>query len=147
MSNSRKILSELNELMKTFSDYTDYTEERSRSLDDKAIYLQGKTCPAGASPCDPAKRECPDDEYALQPNMYTSEGFRCYANVNLKKPRTPEEIKSQHVKVMEFVESAAKLAANLKEKLEEVQCSDISSENLCGMKNTCNWANGVCATK
>ena len=133
--------------METFSDYSDYTEKRAESLQDKQIYLQGKTCPAGARPCDPSKRECPDDEYALEPAIYTADGFRCYSNVNMDKPRDPEEIKDQHVKIMEFVESAAKLTASIKGKLDKLRCSDITQENMCGMKNTCNWANGLCSHK
>lgn len=140
-------MSELSELMKTFSDYSDYTEERVASLEDKQIYLQGKTCPAGARPCDPSKRECPDDKYALQPAIYTADGLRCYSNANMDKPRDPEEIKDQHVKIMEFVESAAKLTASIKGKLENITCDDISSENMCGMKDMCNWANGLCSKK
>ena len=144
---SRKIMSELSELMKTFSNYSDYTEERAASLEGKRIYLQGRTCPAGARPCDPSKRECPDDDIAMEPAMYTSDGFRCYSNVNMNKPRDPEDIKDQHVKIMEFVESAAKLTALIKGKLENVRCSNITQENMCGMKDTCSWANGLCSTK
>lgn len=143
---SRKIVEELSELMETFSRYNDYTKTRTKALGDKQIYLQGKTCPAGTRPCDPSKRKCPDDEFALHPDIRTVEGFRCYSNANMDKPRTPEEIKSQHVKIMDFVESAAKLTAGLKGKLEKVSCSDVKSENLCGMKDMCAWSDGVCAT-
>lgn len=144
---SRKVLSELSDLMKTYSNYSDYTEKRGKSLSGQSLFLDGKACPSGASPCDPSTRECPDEEHALEPAMYNSDGLRCYANVNLRKPRAPQTIKSQHVQIMEFVEASAKLAAMLADKLKKVECADMSSENLCGMKNTCGWANGVCAQK
>ena len=49
--------------------------------------------------------------------------------------------------IMQLVEQSAKLVAMVKGKLDQVGCGDIKSENLCGMKNTCNWANGVCGVK
>ena len=141
---SRRILEDLSQLMDTFSKYNDYTEKRAESLGDKIIYLEGKTCPAGTRPCDPSKRDCPDDDIALQPDVRTSEGLRCYSDYNMSRPRKPSEIKSQHVQIMEFVEMAAKLSAELRGKLDKVQCKDVTSENICGMKDMCTWTDGVC---
>ena len=40
---------------------------------------------------------------------------------------------------------AAKLAAVVADKMKNLECGDLSTENLCGMKDTCGWANGVCS--
>lgn len=148
MAQSDEILNELREVFNRFSKLSNYTSDRTKQVKE-AIYLDSEECPAGASPCDPMKETCPDEEEALQPHIYNSEGLRCYADVNIKKVRTRSALdkRSQQSEIMQLVEQSAKLVAMVKGKLDQVGCGDIKSENLCGMKNTCNWANGVCGTK
>jgi hypothetical protein len=145
---SKAMLHEVADLIDIFSRYNQYTDKRTKSLsDDAVIYLSGKTCPSGTRPCDPSQRQCPSDEIAIEPDMRTVDGFRCYSEVNLNKPRTEEEIKNQHTKIMEFVEKAAKLTAAVKGKLDMVKnCGSLKSENLCGMKDMCSWSDGVCSS-
>jgi hypothetical protein len=51
------------------------------------IFLPNKTCPAGLTPCDPNEGPCPSDEFALNPPIYTQDGFRCYTKEGVRKSR------------------------------------------------------------
>lgn len=144
---SDEILNDLRDVFNKFAGLSNYTSARVKRVNEQ-IFLDKKTCPRGLSACDPSVGDCPSDDIALEPEMYTSEGLRCYSNANMAKvrSRSPTEKREQQTQLMSLVEQSAKLVAALQGKLNDVQCENISSQNLCGMKNSCNWANGVCSS-
>ena len=145
---SEEILNDLRGVFNKFATLSNYTNVRAKEVKEQ-IFLDKKTCPRGLSACDPSVEECPADEIALEPEMYTNEGLRCYSNVNMAKvrARSPTEKRKQQSDLMVLVEQSAKLVASVQDKLKGVQCGSIKSQNLCGMKDTCNWANGACNIK
>ena len=144
---SDEILNDLRDVFNKFAGLSNYTSERVKRVNEQ-IFLDKKTCPRGLSACDPSLGDCPSDDVAIQPEMYTSDGLRCYTDVNMAKvrSRSPLEKREQQTQLMTLVEQSAKLVAAVQGKLKDVSCNSIESENLCGMKDTCNWANGVCST-
>ena len=146
---SSKILQELSELLSDYSKYEDYTKTRSEAsrYAGQVITVDGDKCPSGTVVCDPTKEDCPSDEVALQPAIYTSKG-RCYSKVNVNEVRrNKKDVMSERVMLMNFVEKAAKLSAEVQGKLKEVTCPQLSSKDLCGMKNQFNWSNNKCLAK
>lgn len=147
-SGDSKILEELRQVFNRYSDIKNYTSERAKGVSE-AIYLDSEDCPRGTEACDPTKETCPDDKDALQPEIYTSAGLRCYSSANMKivRARSPREKRGQQSDIMMLVEQAGKLVALVQGKLKKVTCGGIQSEDLCGMKDTCSWADGVCKLK
>lgn len=142
-----EILKALSEVLGNFSEFSNYTKKRQQSgANAQSIYLDGETCPGGTVPCDPSDGECPEEDLALNPGMYTSEGLRCYsrASMEMLAKRAPEEVKSQQLNIMSIVEGAATLITKIQGKVKHIKCDEFGTEDLCGMKDTCNWANGVC---
>ena len=136
-----EIVDQMKALLEKFMDYEAESEEIiSKRNEVNPLYVPGKSCPTGLTPCDPSARECPDEKYAVVPAVYNSDGLRCFTREGVAyKSRTAKKRETQ-VKMREFVEQAAKLSADLQGKLDAVKnCSALTTRELCGMKDSCAW--------
>ena len=143
---SGDLLEDIRSLVNNFSSYSMYSKEREKKAKEE-IFLDSQ-CPKATQACDPSYQECPDEEYALSPKIYNSDGLRCYSDVNMKrvKARSPTEVRTQHQMVMDMVKMAGQLNNDLKTKLEDLQCGDLGKKDLCGMKSSCKWINDTCSS-
>jgi len=137
----------LSEIISSFEGLAEYTNKRLEESDLGPIYLPNNTCPSGLVACDPTSDECPSDEHAVRPHVYTNEGKRCYSKVGVSAfvPESPEKFQ---VAVVEMTTKIAQLITQIKKKIEGVSCTDEGmTEDICGMKTTCAWLDGKCSTK
>ena len=57
------------------------------------IYLPFESCPSGLVACDESMGNCPSDEYAVNPPIYTTEGHRCYTKQGVARSRLSSQDK------------------------------------------------------
>lgn len=114
MSNNEQPIKDIQNLLNKYFE--------SKSLDGKfgdardptgaklPIYLPFEACPSGLVACDESMGNCPSDEYAVNPPIYTTEGHRCYTKQGVARSRLSSKDKDVVVKgIRALVANVAKL--------------------------------------
>ena len=134
-----------NELITGLRDILSGYQNIRNGVDEHKLFLSEKNCPTGMRPCDPTLGDCPDDEYAPWPPVYNVDGLRCYTNEGVAhKKRTTISKRELQVKMRDFVGQVASLNAKLKDNLKSLNCDQVTTQDLCGIKTKCSWNRNKC---
>jgi hypothetical protein len=77
----------IQELQKLLNKHFETASGRNPNAANLPIFLPNKSCPSGLIPCDPNEGSCPDEDFALNPPIYTQDGLRCYTKEGVRKSR------------------------------------------------------------
>ena len=106
------------------------------------LFLMSENCPAGMMACNPETQNCPDDDDTNHA-IYTSKGFKCYTREGMENVFDDKKI-AFRVKISHFITNALKIIKELDRKVNDMQCPELSSAQLCGLKKNCIWNEDKC---
>ena len=114
MSNNEQSIKDIQTLLNKYfeskSSEGRFSDARDPAAAKLPIYLPFDSCPSGLVPCDESMGNCPSDEYAVNPPIYTTEGHRCYTKQGVARSRLSSKDKDVVVKgIRALVANVAKL--------------------------------------